>query len=429
MTVALVRAGVSQDRRVALSSLDAFEYPIPIDVALVYRDAVDVAVLEASFRATVAHYPELAGRLVRDDGALAVACDDSGAGFSVQSADVSVRDLDEDALAALPMARYFAPNKWLRARDRDVPLLVATVTRTACGGMVLGVEVAHCLADGEALVQFVRNWARVHRGEAPALSDQARDGYDALFQVREPRDGDPDRVPGFKRMSRAMLLWKVLKLAWDSRSTASVVLPFSRDEVAAVREVASSSSSTALLAHVWHVFAGLRPNRDDDRAGLFLVVGTRHLADCPVDRNYAGNAVWHVRADATYGDVRTASLADLAARVQAAQASVSYADVCTGMQWLANERTRGTVVVPDYELMRRDFFATNLTPLRLYEPDFGAGTPVWVTTKAPPIRWMIRLFPRPGGGVAVHCTVPRRWKKLLATDEVRGRLHRYAEPA
>jgi shikimate O-hydroxycinnamoyltransferase len=434
-----VCSGEASGERLDLSALDVFEYPIPIDVGYIYRDKVDVGELEESLRATLRHYPELTGRLRSDGkktGRLYVACEDQGARLVSATSDIEIGELTDDELGAVDLSPYFAKNKWLRCRDRDVPLLVVQHTETACGGMILGVQTAHALADGEALVAFMCDWARVHRGGQVRRATMSRLDYQGHFGVREPAADDPDRVPGFKRMGRMMLMWKVLKLAWDSRSTISTVLRFSTAELLAMRRLARSRSETAsatnaLLAHLWQVFAGLRPNRDDDPTGLFCVLGTRHLGEGAVDSHYFGNAVWHQRAESTYGEVRTATLGELTAVVGEAQAALGYDQVCEGMQWLENERARRNLelgVVPDYALMRRDFFATNMYRLPMYDPDFGTGRPAWVNTMPPPVRWMIRLFPTPSRrGVDVHCTVPRAWRRLLADHQVEARLRRYAE--
>jgi len=430
-----VRTGDPSTERVDLSLLDMFEYPIPIDVIYVFKEAVPAAALEESLRATLRQYPELLGRMHKhDDGSLYVDCNDAGAMFTSARADVSVAGLSEADLAGFSVKHYLAKNRWLRMVDRDVPLFSVQHTLTACGGMILGMQVAHSLMDGEALVEFMRNWARVHAGEPAKTGRMYRYMYDGFFDAAVPVGGVPDKVPGFKRMSRLTLYWKVLKLAWDSRSTRSVVLTFSSQELknlrAAAREDADAvSASNALLVHLWRIFADLRPNADDDSCGLFLVVGTRHLREQNIPRTYWGNAVWHVRADSTYGELRNDSLGGLTNGVQQTQAGVDYAYVCQGMQWLRGEHERGNLllgVVPDYELMRRDFFATNMFMLKMYDPDFGTGTAAWVTTREPPIRWMIRLFPRPSGrGIAVHCTVPKRWEQLLASPEVQQRIHMY----
>ncbi len=436
VSTTLIRAGATDDARVDLSLIDLFEYPIPIDVAYVFKRAVPVAQLEASLRQTLSHYPELLGRLRGDGGGLYVDCNDAGARFVSARSDVRVADLSEEELAELRVAPFFAKNKWLRIKDRDVPLLCVQYTETACGGMILGVQAAHCLIDGESMVELMRNWARVHAGEPVKLEPMRRDGYDSLFDADTAVQDAPDSVPAFKRMSRLTLYWKVIKLAWDSRSTRSVVLPFSTAELKNMRTEARKhagavSASTALLGHLWQVFGDLRPNKDADRCGLFMVTGTRHLREGGVPRGYWGNAVWHVRADTTYGELRTAPLGNIAECARLAQTELCYADVRQGMRWLRNEHEAGNLmfgVVPNYELMRRDFFATNMFMLRMYGPDFGTGKAAWVTTKAPPVRWMIRLFPRPSGhGITVHCTVPKSWLKRLASQDIQQRLHRYED--
>jgi hypothetical protein len=302
--------------------------------------------------------------------------------------------------------------------------------------MILGIQAAHALIDGESLVGLARNWARVHAGLEPETSPMRRAEYEAFFGADEAVDSVPETVPGFKRISRLKLYWKVAKLGWNSRFTRSVVLPFSTAELENLRTEARKdagpvSASSALLAHVWRTFAELRPNKDADLSGLFLVVGTRHLRDRSVPLTYRGNGVWHVRAESTYGELRSASLGALADRVRESQSAVCYDDVRVGMRWLRSEHAEGNLlfgVVPDYELMRRDFFATSMVVTRMYQPDFGTGTAVWVTTKAPPVRWMIRLFPRPSGhGITAHCTVPKSWIKLLGSTELQRRLHKYGD--
>ena len=64
--------------------------------------------------------------------------------------------------------------------------LGAQVTQLRCGGLAIGMKMAHCLADAASLVNFVKRWAEVHRVYLAGHSAVAKSDL-SVFPTQLPR--------------------------------------------------------------------------------------------------------------------------------------------------------------------------------------------------------------------------------------------------
>ncbi|CAM0912836.1 unnamed protein product [Alopecurus aequalis] len=153
-------SGLDADRNVLDVSFRTVRFFPPHPVSL---DPLDV--LQDAFAAALALFPHLAGSL-RDDGHVVF----SGTGndavtLVIAATDLSVADVDADTPDSLLLDRL-AP----RDGDGGPAALALQATRFACGGVALGMRVAHALCDGAGSTKFLAAAARFARGEARAIS-------------------------------------------------------------------------------------------------------------------------------------------------------------------------------------------------------------------------------------------------------------------
>lgn len=184
-TQPLPLSGLDADRNVldvAFRTLRFFPSPDP-------SSQLDpLAVLPRAFEAALALFPALAGRLLREhsEGHVAVAVSDAGAAavpLVLAQSDLSVRDVDTDSPNS-PLLDRLAPGE-----DGDLvgPALALQATRFACGGVALGMRVAHALCDGAGATAFLAAAARFARGLGPPDVAPVWGRWDLLGPRRPPR--------------------------------------------------------------------------------------------------------------------------------------------------------------------------------------------------------------------------------------------------
>uniref|UniRef100_A0ACD5ZJS0 Uncharacterized protein n=1 Tax=Avena sativa TaxID=4498 RepID=A0ACD5ZJS0_AVESA len=174
-------SGLDADRNMLDVSFRTVRFLPPHPVSL---DPLDV--LQDAFAAALALFPQLAGSLRREDGRDVVFSgtgdDDVTVTLVLAASDMSVADVDADAPDS-PLLDRLAP----RDGDGGPAALALQATRFACGGLALGMRVAHALCDGAGSTKFLAAAARFARGEEQAVSP--------VWERREllgPRD--PPRV-------------------------------------------------------------------------------------------------------------------------------------------------------------------------------------------------------------------------------------------
>ncbi|KAF8732929.1 hypothetical protein HU200_015279 [Digitaria exilis] len=149
------------------------------------------AVLPRAFASALALFPALAGRVVvvPGDGSHVVVVDaEDTVPFVLAKSELSVADIDADAPASELLDRLAPPS----GDDGDVvggraPALALRATRFACGGVALGMRVAHALCDGAGATKFLAAAARFARGEGPPDVAPVWDRRELLGPRQPPR--------------------------------------------------------------------------------------------------------------------------------------------------------------------------------------------------------------------------------------------------
>ncbi|KAJ0423698.1 hypothetical protein BJY00DRAFT_309932 [Aspergillus carlsbadensis] len=214
--------------------------------------------------------------------------------------------------------------------QKRAPPVLIRVTEFACGGISIGVLIAHCLADAQTLSVFMHHWSREHAlliantKTSPSYSDIAhtKQEQQPLFnpQLLDTRaagdidastpdesilaksrslpstrydwfyplpDGDPDRYlpPGLTRKMIKSPGEPMPKGDWDhTLPKAHVKLHFSAAQIQDIWQKAGKGVSRhdAILAHVWSAINRVRGLDGDEReVALHVIFGLRRRLGLP----------------------------------------------------------------------------------------------------------------------------------------------------
>ncbi|XP_058111559.1 shikimate O-hydroxycinnamoyltransferase-like [Magnolia sinica] len=115
-------------------------------------------------RALVQYYP-LAGRLhPGPSDRLELECNAMGVLFVEAESDAQIDDFGD--FKPGPGLRELVPNIDYNTHIGEWPLLLVQLTFFRCGGVYMGIGIAHTIVDGFAALQFISAWARIARGDA-----------------------------------------------------------------------------------------------------------------------------------------------------------------------------------------------------------------------------------------------------------------------
>ncbi|CAD6337641.1 unnamed protein product [Miscanthus lutarioriparius] len=141
------------------------------------------AVLPPAFEAALGLFPVLAGRLrdghvVVGAGAVPIVLAESG---------LSAADVDTDCPGSPQLDRLAPPGDGDAEDAADTPVLALQATRFACGGVALGVRVAHALCDGAGATKFLTAAARFALGQGTPEVAPVWERRELLGPRRPPR--------------------------------------------------------------------------------------------------------------------------------------------------------------------------------------------------------------------------------------------------
>ncbi|KAI3509381.1 hypothetical protein L1887_24611 [Cichorium endivia] len=137
------------------------------------------AQLEKSLARTLSRFYPLAGRYVEE--IQTVDCNDQGAEFVHAKVNIKLQDF-LDSIGNVKLVDDFIPSKTVAAYQVTDPLFSAQVTLFECGGVAIGVSIAHKIADASTLSTFLIEWAARSREE----NEVALTGFNSssLFPAR-----------------------------------------------------------------------------------------------------------------------------------------------------------------------------------------------------------------------------------------------------
>ncbi|XP_048540691.1 3'-N-debenzoyl-2'-deoxytaxol N-benzoyltransferase-like [Triticum urartu] len=347
-------------------------------------DPLDV--LQAAFADALGLFPQLAGSLLRDDGRVVL----TGAGevdavtLVLAATDLSVADVDADRPDS-PLLDRLAPGDG----DGGPAALALQVTRFTCGGVALGMRVAHALCDGAGSTKFLVAAARFARGLEPEAAAAPVWNRQELLGPRDPprvvtpfdavlsTDDDAARLgpygaasdgQGHERLARECFHVSDARVeALRARLAADAGVKFTTFEV--------------LAAFIWRAKVKANQTAPDETVKMVYSMNISALLDPPLPEGYWGNVCVPVYVALAAGDLVGRPLAETASLVRKSKRGVDEEYVRSYVDLQELRRGEGGVTAG-----RRGVSAfTDWRRLGHSEVDFGWGGPDAVL----PLSWRL----------------------------------------
>ncbi|KAK6941564.1 hypothetical protein RJ641_026941 [Dillenia turbinata] len=301
----------------------------------------------------------------------------------------------------------------------DMPLVIAQVTRFACGGFSLGLRLCHCICDGLGAMQFLSAWASMAR-TGPMVTNSKPIWDREIFRPRSPPivkhpHIEYTQIDDGSSLTRS--LWEVKPVQKCYRISPKFQAKIK--SLARSNDKVACSTFDAMAAHVWRSWVkalDVRP-LDYELRLTFSVNARPKLKNPPMKDGFYGNVVCLACVTSTVADLMNGELVDTAHLVHAARLSIDEEYLRSMVDYVEVNR-------PQRLEFGGKLTITQWTRFSMYESaDFGWGRPVYAgpidITPTP----QVCLFLPEGGaastGAMVLCIcLPKsavdRFKELLS---------------
>ena len=322
---------------------------------------------------------------------------------------------------------------------KGLPAVVVQVTQFACGGMVIGVKMAHCLGDAQTLVTFVKDWANISRSASPlpdpplfapgkiddcasGLIDAHPPNAELIDKARKlpisrndwwapPSSGQvPEWGATLSSIPKTLQhanLEPGTPMAWDELDFTVPVnhycIHFTADDIDRIWDASTLSAQgvriskfDALQAFLWTLILRARKSHfvesGDRSAILSVTLGARERTDPPLPSRFLGSPILMARVE-TDLDPDGSSVSDIGALAAAIRRTVTLFDteaIGALLHDMAHEicsyRIWGAF------LGRRNTIGTSWLRLGAYDVDFGTGAPIVVDAVMPSMDGCIQVM-------------------------------------
>ncbi|CAI9108580.1 OLC1v1008223C1 [Oldenlandia corymbosa var. corymbosa] len=367
-----------------LSFLDQIAPSVYIPLIFFYKnsdhfpklDSLKISdLLKQSLSNVLTQFYPLAGRL--SGGNLTVDCDDSGVLFVETIVDANLSDVINQP--SMDVNKQFLALDQLTPTESNSVLLALQINIFNCGGIAIGMQMYHGVADGTSAVNFMNAWAASCRGDDITHEDFAP-RFISMADLFPPINLPSSGTGGFLEVTKEKLVTKrfvfdkeiLAKLKQSSASGSSQVgMNINRTRVEAVSAlfwkrfvdttIAENSNKSVIAAgHAVNLRPRMDPPLPDQAFGNVWILSTTQAI--PIEKNgetdldlvgYLSNALWRIDGD----------------YVKAIQSG--DAQCLNSLMEILALRSKGEIQLSLF---------TSWCRFPVYEVDYGWGKPVWVST-------------------------------------------------
>ncbi|MCD7449652.1 hypothetical protein HAX54_000882 [Datura stramonium] len=339
--------------------------------------------LQKSLSQTLTKFYPLAGRFSEDE-------------FTIHCNDEGVEYLETKVNADLAVFLYQGPNNievlddLLPTDMPSSPLLGIQVNIFNCGGLVMGINISHILADGFTLGTFVKEWSHISQTGTTKDCLPSFGGFSSLFPTRvlsgpqfsAPSNKDPNIIT--KRFVFDALA--IAKLKNRTNSSATFTRP---------------TRVVVVLSLIWKVLVGISSAKHGHsrESSLLFPINLRGKSNLSSLEHALGN--FYVTVVATLEAKQRKELNDFVNVVGSTTRDISANIGKASIDDITSlSITYGTEVVN--KLGQKDvdnYPSTSWCRFPWYEADFGWGKPSWVSSVSKNYEGISLIDTKSGDGI------------------------------
>lgn len=341
-------------------------------------------------RVLIPFYP-LAGRLRWIDqedqhhqkGRLELDCNDKGVVLIEVELNVDLASFGD--FTPSPNYQYLFPAIDYNIPIHELPVMFVQLTKFKCGGISLSFAISHVVADGTSVGHFLREWARLARGETLEILPfhdrnvlQARDPPVLSPRLEHSEDlmiDPPDLIQlsgeEEKRMKRTVIQLRLsqkqverLKKLANDYSNINIGASFTRYE--------------AIAAHLWRTMCKARNHEDEQQTRLFVTINSRRRLQPPLPIGYFGNGILDLTATSTAGELVSKPLGYGASRVRDVINKITNTYMFSAIEYLKKQQDLRRfrflyLSSPEDFIGNPSVWFLSWLNLPMYDMDFGWG--------------------------------------------------------
>ncbi|XP_057988045.1 shikimate O-hydroxycinnamoyltransferase-like isoform X2 [Hevea brasiliensis] len=341
--------------------------------AKVLRDALS--------KVLVPFYP-VAGRLRRDDnGRLEINCNNEGVLFIEAETDSEIDDLGD--LMLNQENSQLIPSVDYSQGISSNPLFGAQVTAFKCGGLSVGLQFHHALADGFGALHFINTWCDVARGLSntlPPFVDRT------ILRCRVPPTPKFEHIEYDKPLSMdsptqintlQQNCIEIFKITPQQLETLKTKVKNNNGKT-------KSTSYEILTAHIWRCTCKARGLSDHQPTKLRIAVDGRSRLDSPLPPGFFGNVIFSATPIALSGEILSEPIGDTVERIDKEIKRMDDEYLRSAIDRLEVLDDLKPILIGANSCRCPNLIVVSWVRLPFYDADFGMGKPACVRPANPP---------------------------------------------
>ncbi|XP_021858544.1 spermidine hydroxycinnamoyl transferase-like [Spinacia oleracea] len=278
--------------------------------------------LKDSLSRVLVHFYPLAGRVQWiGQGRLELICNSMGVELIEAESSINLSDFASKTNLFENLVPFVDYNKPIH----ELPLVSGQITKFRCGGICLGVNISHILADGQSALHFMSEWARLARDEPLEMAPYFNPN---ILRAQElPMTLAPSNMHT-EFITPPLLIGQQNNLDERRKITTVAILSLSKYHVESLKKVANEGPNgpntynytryEVVTSHIWRSACKAREHHREQPTCLGFSVDVRNRLHPPLPPNYFGNAILDVVASSRSGDIITLPLGFTCARIREA---------------------------------------------------------------------------------------------------------------
>ncbi|NHN36542.1 hypothetical protein G8764_04465 [Pseudomaricurvus alcaniphilus] len=408
--------------------LTGFDYILgntPVRRVLYYDKPLNIELLKAGLRETLAYYPTMQGRIKRIPDGLAVFADNQGIVF-----------IDVESSACMPEIGLHAPehDTSLYAPEFDLPAILKgeepmfkiQVTNFS-NGCILGLSTTHLLVDGGTFWNFVEDWARLMNGES--VTELPAMNRDLIFEQASGDGSQPSTSMKLKKMNLAAKLKLIWQLIIGPKKNAAAMWYFDEECIAALKtysEEQQLSRFDLMGAMLFKLLANEIDSGDDIQVGS--IYNLRLLSALPIPTTYIGNALATIPKLFKKQDLRQATIGSIAQQIRSSKSTITTEGLQQDLAYYQRQVREGKLSKEGritaisevmFATMGGNAYPYNIWAFPIYNFTIQGNTAVWydfVASSIFKIMNLIIVMPAPQGGLLVKVLTRKDRINALARE-------------